>query len=77
MIEIATKNIASFNINDIQKEYPSISTSDFEKLISLVPLEVEDEKRYEYIRLMCDLFLQEIAIPLIKQYIKNLINRRK
>ena len=70
MIEIATKNIASFNINDIQKEYPSISTSDFEKLISLVPLEVEEAEKENYLLMICGWFYEGIAIPLIKKYVK-------
>ena len=76
-LEISTKNIASFNINDIKNQYPTISTADFDKLISLIPKGVEDNKKSEYLKLICEWFLQDIAIPLIKQYIKNLINRRK
>ena len=76
-IEIATKNIASFNINDIKRQYPRISTSDFEKLIEIVPKDVADNKKTEYLKLICEWFLQEVALPEIKKYIQNLINKRK
>ena len=76
-LEISTKNIASFNINDIKNQYPTISTADFEKLISLIPKGVEDNKKSEYLKLICEWFLQEVALPEIKKYIQNLINKRK
>ena len=76
-IEIATQNIASFDVKEIQKEYPNISTSDFDKLVSIVPLDLEENSKYDLLKKICEWFLNDIAVPIIKEYVKNLIKKNK
>ena len=76
-IEIATQNIASFDVKEIQKEYPNISTADFDKLVSIVPLDLEENTKYDLLKKICEWFLHDIAVPIIKEYVKNLIKKNK
>ena len=71
-----TGGVASFEIKDILKEYPQINTDDFAKLVEIVPQNITENKKYEYLKLACQWFVQGIAVPLIKQYIENLIKRK-
>ena len=71
-LEFSTKNVPSFSIDDIKKQYPSILTADFEKLIKIVPKNIPNKKKSELLQYACDWFLQDVGIPFIKQCIKKI-----
>ena len=74
-LEFSSKNVPSFSIDDIKKQYPSILTADFKKLVKVVPKNLPANKKSELLKCACEWFLQDVAIPIIKQQIRNLLKR--
>ena len=70
-IEIDTKNIASFNIKEIKHKYENISISDFNKLLEIIPAQIKEKE--DYLNIICEWFLQDVAIPVIQHYITEFV----
>ena len=75
-----TKCVPSVTMDDIiqniKEEYKEISTCELNDIMQIIPVDMKYEEKYKYIKHACEWFMQGIAIPLIKQYIINLINKK-
>ena len=63
-----SKNVPSFEIKSLKNKY-HIADIDMEALLKIIPPEVSDTEKHNYLEVICQWFSEGISLEIIKEYL--------